>query len=79
MRGASARDQQLAELVERGYEAQEVAHYCDGTSSVDALVDLINEDAAELENDAAPLLAAGAAKGAEGGGRGGGSSFCSVQ
>ena len=48
----AAREAQLASLMERGFSAQEAAQYCDGTSSVDDLEALIQEDTAVLDGDA---------------------------
>ena len=58
MEHALSRDQQLRELMARGFGAHEAAPYCDGESGVDALARLIASDAAALEEDEkASLLA----------------------
>ena len=48
---AVSRDQQLHELLARGFDAHEAAPYCDGQTSVDALATLIASDAAALEGE----------------------------
>ena len=74
---------QLAALVERGFAPSEAAQYCDGTSSIEELVELMSSDehalaqqASEdddgLEDDAdAGLVPAPSKRG--------GSHFCTVQ
>lgn len=78
-----AREAQLAALVERGFAPSEAAQYCDGTSSIEELVELMSSDehalaqqASEdddgLEDDAdAGLVPAPSKRG--------GSNFCTVQ
>ena len=73
-----AKERQLRELLARGFRAAEAVGYCDGTSSVDALAELIQSDgdalahtdAGEVDGGAEPLLRASRA--------GGTSSFCVV-
>ena len=47
-----AREAQLAALVERGFAPSEAAQYCDGTSSIEELVELMSSDEHALAQQA---------------------------
>lgn len=82
----AAKEAQLAALIERGFPPSEAAQYCDGTSSLEALVELMSSDDHALEElptdadiDAGEDEVSGAGSHRRGADRtGGGSNFCIV-
>ena len=83
MRGAAAHAQleaakeaQLAQLLEHGFSAAEVAQYCDGTTPVDELIEVIRADETALDHHEDLEAEAGGSPEAIGGR--GGSNFCIV-